>query len=127
MEDRVITKRLSKDRVIKFNMVPGYVQTYLIKETILEHEVPVMNYQLAMWDDFNFNCWINCSYEEEQELKEVTFDFDLDHPLYIPFLHLLRGDKELIIDDDDTYEDKMKYMVIRNEGDVIKLSFINNL
>ena len=39
----------------------------------------------------------------------------------------MNGDKELIIDDDDTYEDMEKYMTISIDNDIITIKFINKL
>jgi len=55
---------------------------------------------------------------------DATDTFDKRHPLYIPLIHLLNGDDELIIDDDDTHELNENYMRIYRDNENINIDFI---
>ena len=56
-----------------------------------------------------------------------TWTCDINHPLFFPLFHLLDHDNELLIDDDDTREDNIKYMLIYKSEDKIYIDFVNNL
>ena len=121
MEKRI---ELDNGGVILLDVVPGYAcSTITIQEGFLVNGDLEKSYTLSKWDDYGFNAFI----PNDTNLSEVTFDFDINHPLYFPLLHLLSEDKKLIIDDDDTLELNKKYLEIINLDDKIRISFINKL
>ena len=91
-------------------------------EAIIENGKITKSYELLETDDFYFGCdAINFTD------REILFEYDNNHPLYIPFKNLLNDDKELIIDDDFTRDMEKKYVHIKDLEDKITLSFINEL
>ena len=61
-------------------------------------------------------------------VKKESYVFENSNPLYIPLFHLLKGEEELIIDDDETDEINKKYMrIYLAEDSSIKIDFINDL
>ena len=79
------------------------------------------------WDDYSFKSWYDINYEEYIVLNSELHTFEKSHPLYLPLLHLLNGEKELIIDDDEISEVNKKYMRIYTNKDKINIDFINKL
>lgn len=117
------TKRVNKNRTISYNVSNGYVPMQTIKEDIFEDGEFKKNYRLNRWDDYGFVGWSN----DKKDINKLSFEFDKDHPLYIPLLHLINFDEEILIDDDDTYEINKKYLLIHKEEDKIIMDFINKL
>ena len=115
---------LDKDRILKYSISDGFVPFYTIRETILKDGKPYKYFTLNRWDDYCFNGWMEEEYDTKSKLQ---FVFDANHPLYIPFMHLLCGNSELIIDDDDTPDLYMKYMRIFLKNHKVFLEFINKL
>ena len=71
-----------------------------------------------MWDDFSFSAW--GSGEES-----IDFTIDKENPLYNPLKKFLNKDGSILIDDDDTLEEKVKTMEISKEKDDVKIIFTN--
>lgn len=67
-------------------------------EGFLENGDVIKTYTLSQWDDYGFNGWIN----NAEGIKKISFEFDMQHPLYFPLFHLLNYDDELLLDDDGT-------------------------
>lgn len=78
---------------------------------------------LSIWDDFSFEGYI----ENTKDISELSFEFDIDDPLYFCLNRLLSTCDELLIDDDDTYQKNQKYMKIIKNNDNIIITFVNNL
>lgn len=130
MEEKIESKeiKISDNRILNYTVTQGYVMFTSIKEVFLSEGHVEKSYDLGRWDDYGFKGYIHTSnYEEELSIKKLSFDFDKEHILYIPFLHLLKGEDELIIDDDNTYEENKKYMRIYKDKEKIYLDFINEL
>ena len=64
-------------------------------------------------------------YTYNQEEQELEFSFDKNDSIYFCLNRLLTNDKQIIIDDDDTYERMQKYMIIKKEQTAIKIIFVN--
>ena len=93
-----------------------------IKEVFFKNGDIEKIYILMRTDDYNFNALIY----EDDNINELSFEYDINHPLYLPLLHLLNNKEKLLIDDDDTREEYQKYLVICKSTNKINLSFINN-
>ena len=118
--------QINENRVLIYRVSEGYAKpTFNITEGIMEGNKLLKTYDLSQWDDYGFNGWVND--EETEEDKKVSFEFDMNHPLFLPLIHLLNYDDELIIDDDDTREDNKKYLLLHREKDKMYLDFINEL
>ena len=116
--------KINKNRILIYRISEGYAKpTYTIMEGFLKNGELIKNYELSQWDDYGLNGWIN----DDNEVIKISFDFDINHPLYFPLLHLLNDDNELLIDDDSTREDNKKYMLIQKEKNKIFVEFINKL
>ncbi len=99
---------------------------YTIEEFYIDHGIKQM-YKLHCGDNYSFEGWFNADIKTKQSMDSLSFDLDSDHPLYLPFLHMLKDDKRLIINDEYTPNENSKYAEIRKEEDRIILSFTNNL
>lgn len=115
--------KIDDNRTLIYRKISGYTLTYKIEEHFLKDGHIEKNYWLSQWDDYGFNAWIN----DDKAITKVSFEFDIDHPLFIPLFEMLNYDKELIIDDDDTSEFNKKYMRIHREEDKIYMDFIDNI
>ena len=117
------TINVSDNRLIRYiEDNNGYMHTYTINEGFLESNDLNKSYSLSMYDDYCFS-----AFTLDNTINRISFSFDIDHPLYIPLLHLLNGDKEVIIDDDNTNELNKKYLKVYIENNIIYLDFVNEL
>ena len=124
MQDLEKRIQINDNRVLIYSVVEGYAKpTYRIDEGFIENGDIIKTYCLSQWDDYGFYGWIN----NDEGIKKITFEFDIDHPLYFPLFHLLNYDEVLLIDDDDTREDNKKYILIYKKKNKIYIDFINNL
>lgn len=119
MEKRI---RISDNRILNYNTVDGYVMMHSIREDFLKNGKLEKNYTLSKWDDYGFR-----GYSAFDNPIKLSYEFDVEHPLYFAFLHLLDNASELIIDDDHTCELEKKYMRLYKNDDIIILEFINKL
>ena len=116
--------KINENKILIYKIFHGYAKpTFIISEGFIEKGELVKTYDLRQWDDYGFNCWIN----NDKEVKKISFEFDMDHPLYFPLFHLLNYDDELLIDDDDTREDNKNYILVHREKDKIYIDFISEL
>ena len=101
----IFEKRIAvnQDRIIQFYVHDGYSKKYTIEEYFMENDEMHKNYRLSQGDDYGFDGWINASIKAKEEMSSLSFDFDINHPLYIPLINLLKGEESLLIDDDKTY------------------------
>ncbi len=109
------------NRKIIYSVTEGYVPFIAIREGFLNGNDLEKNYSLCRWDDYGFEAYI----KDKMDHDKVSFSFDINHPLYIPFLHLLGKDEELLIDDDLTIGSYNKYMAIYKKDNDIVLDFIS--
>ena len=122
MEKRIELE--NKDKII-ITETPGYCTDMIsIMKGYFSNGELVKTIRLSMWDDFSFEAWMDCDYDE---VKKISFDFELNDPLY-PYLdNLLKGLEKLIIDDDNTREEYKKTMIIFKENNKIVIVFENKL
>lgn len=114
---------IDENRILIYNITEGYAKpTYTIMEGFLKNGEIIKTYNLSQWDDYGLNAYIN-----NDEVRKISFEFDITHPLYLPLFHLLNYDDELLIDDDGSREDNKKYMLVRREKDKIFMEFIDEL
>ena len=119
--------KVNDNRIIRYNISDGYIPIHTIREDFLENGKLIKNYQFSRWDDYGFKGYVSLNFEDFIKINQINYDFDINHPFYIPLLHLLNGEKELIIDDDETYELNKKYMKIYKEEEKIIIKFIYEL
>ena len=116
--------KINENRILIYQISKGYAKpTYTITDGFLENGDIQKTYSLSQWDDYGLNAWII----DNNGVNKVSFEFNLEHPLYIPLLHLLNYDDELIIDDDDTVENNIKYINIYKKNNLIFIDFIDNI
>lgn len=127
MNDFKKTINVNENRIIEYTISDDYTQIHTISEVFIENGKLIKNYKLSRWDDYGFSGWISKDIADNENINLLSYDFEIDHPLYLPLLHLLQGDEQLIIDDDNTAEFNKKYMLISKEKDKIALTFINDL
>lgn len=82
---------------------------------------------MAISEDYCFLSRYNVTFKEMRKMKKQTHTIENTHLLYIPLLHLLNGDEELIIDDDFTDEINERYLRIYKDNDNINIDFINEI
>lgn len=115
---------LDDDRILEYDKDPdGYSLSMNIRECFLKGNDVQKNYCLRRWDDYAFNAWCG----DIRNLTKLSFEFNIDHPLYIHLFHLLNYDDEVIIDDDDSMGFNKKYMRIYRKDKTIYIDFINDL
>lgn len=78
--------------------------------------------ELSMSDDFNF---FGTSFIDDED--QLEFSIDANNPMFFAFNRLINGKETLIIDDDDTFDEKKKYLEIKREENNIKIIFHNNI
>ena len=131
MSDEVIEKtiKVNDNRIIRLAEEKlSLTYMFAIKEDFLKDGEYDRSYTLGRWDDYGFRGHKHLDWKEEKETKTLSYEFDCNHPFFVYLLRLLNGEKELIIDDDDTPEDKMKYMHLHLDDDyIIRLDFVYNL
>ncbi len=116
--------QINDNRILIYNISKGYAKdTYTIMEGFLDKGDVIKTYTLSQWDDYGFNGWVN----QEKGMNRISFEFDKNHPLYLPFFHLLNYDKELLIEDDDTIEDDINYLLVYRKNQKIYMDFIDNI
>ena len=124
MKEYEKTIKIDEKRILKYDIRPGYAKsTYTVSEGFLENGDLIKTYSLSQWDDYSFNGWLT----NDEEKTTLSFEFDINHPLFMPLFHLLDYDDELIIDDDDTKEDNVNYLRIYRKEGKIYMDFINEL
>ena len=122
MEELEKRTTISENRILIYRTVEGYIKpTYVISEGFFENGEILKTYDLSQWDDYGLNAWT-----DDENVSKISFEFDINHPLYLPLFHLLNYDKELLIDDDDTIEDNKKYMLISRKDNKIYIDFVDN-
>ena len=120
----VVNKKIKLDNgnIILINVSSGYAcNTVTISEGYLKNNDIVKSLDLSIWDDIRFN-----AYTSDDNVNCISFEIDINHPLYFCVKRLLGEDEELIIDDDDTREELKKYLTIKRENNIFKFIFVNN-
>lgn len=119
MEKKVM---IDENRSLVYKLLDnGYVPIRCINEGI-NLDDKLVSYSLLQSDDYIFS-----ALTDDEDAKELTFKYDINHPLYFPFIHFLNGKESIKIEDDDTMEYEKKYLEICNENNVIYLRFLNKL
>ncbi len=104
------------------NVQEGYLVNQISLATgYIEDEDLVKSLNLSISDDISFHGYSHCM----SNSASLTFEFELDNPIYFCLDRLLGEDMSLIIDDDDSRELMQKYMVIQRENMFIKIVFVN--
>ena len=112
---------LDSNRILMYTTRKEYPFNIQIHEGILDNDNNILkDYIFLMRDDYCFG-----GYTSSNNVNKIDFEFEDNHPLYLPLLNLLNNKQELIIDDDDTLSNNTKYMRIYNDG-IIKVEFVNN-
>ena len=119
--------KISDKRFIKFYIHENCHSKYAIEEYFIEDDEINKTYKINIGDDSSFEGWINENISEKEKRTELSYDFDIYHPFYIPLNELLGEKEKLIIEDDETFGLNTKYMLVQREEDKIVLSFINTL
>ena len=78
-------------------------------------ELYFVEYQDYGFKAYDFDNW---------EIEEKEFIFTIDDLIYLPLKHMLKGDESLVIEDDFTREDNIRYVEIIN-GDIITVRFVD--
>ena len=111
--------RINNERILKIqNNNKFTISEYFIKNGDLEK-----SYTLLQWDDY----FLNAFSVQDKNAENVSFDFDINHPLYFPLRHMLKDDESLIIYDDDAIDDEKKHLELSINDNIINLNFVNKL
>ena len=117
--------KIDNDRkVMLFDNKEETLPNVQISEYFYADSLECAHYTLLQANELNFKACLDLDLETEENKNKLIFEIDIDHPLYFPFLHLLNGDNELIINDNKSNND-MKYLSIKNEDDLIVLNFVD--
>ena len=114
--------KVNDDKDVSYNITGNLIPLHIIRTNASGPK----SIKFCRWDDYSFESWYGIDYEKYKSLKNEFHTFEKDHLLYIPLLHLLNGEEELIIDDDETRELNKKYMKIFFSSDYIGIDFIYN-
>jgi len=107
---------------IIININPGYcTNNVIISKSYFKDNNLVKGIDFSIWDDISIRGFTY----EDINTNILKFEFDFYDPIYFCLNRLLANNKELIIDDDDTYASLKKYMIIKREDKSIKIVFIN--
>lgn len=115
---------LKDGRLLEYYFNDEFVPTTSITEKYL-NDIPLER-ELSFKKDKDYSFTAFDCYEGHKGNEDILFEYDIKHPFYIPLLHLLNGDKELIINDDHTNLDNAKYMKISNKDGVINILIHND-
>lgn len=124
--------KVSEGRIIRFNTFmfeKNEVEkpVYSIEEFFIEHDEIQRSYRLCRNGGYEFYGWINTSIATKEIMESLTYDFDENHPFYVPLLHFLGKNTKILIDDEKTQELNKKYIIINKNTDKVSLIFINNI
>lgn len=96
-----------------------------ISEIFRADGIDCANYKFIQGERNVFSATLDIDLESEENKNILIFDININHPLYFAFLHLLNGQEELIIEDEDKKNKDLKYLSIKNEDDLITLNFVD--
>lgn len=117
--------KLYNGNIIKHDIREGYCTDVItIREGYLKDDDLIKDICFAIWDDMSFSAYVK---GEDETIKKVEFEFDINHPLYFCIKRLLGNDDEFIIDDDHTSEKNKCYLIIKKEDYKFKFKFVNEL
>ena len=120
MKKMMINKARQLGCNIDYSECPPF---YSIIEYYFEDGFIIKSFDLNKSSDYGLNAELDdASIEEIEETKKISFEFNIDHPLYLPLLHLCQGD--LIIEDDDTRLHN-KYLRIYRKDNKVYMDFVN--
>ena len=123
--------KVSNGRMIKFSVYEHNEydpKTYLIEEYFMENDEITKNYRMSKNGGYSFSGWLNVGAEERTKIDTISYEFDINNPLYIPILHNLLYDQDCytIYDENkDNFDEK--YLVFTKIENKIILTFLNTL
>ena len=123
--------KVSNGRMIKFSVYEHNEydpKTYLIEEYFMENDEITKNYRMSKNGGYSFSGWLNVGAEEKTKIDTISYEFDINNPLYIPMLHNLLYDQDCytIYDENkDNFDEK--YLVFTKIENKIILTFLNTL
>lgn len=123
--------KVSNGRMIKFSVYEHNEydpKTYLIEEYFMENDEITKNYRMSKNGGYSFSGWLNVGAEEKTKIDTISYEFDVNNPLYIPILHNLLYDQDCytIYDENkDNFDEK--YLVFTKIENKIILTFLNTL
>ena len=115
--------KISENRTLRYTYIDEGIPNIEITEMFFEPGKPAKSYTFAKWHDYRLDGWID---DYDDSIRQISFDIDQNHPLFVPFLHLLNCDDSLIIDDDMTREETENYISISRIGKTVRVEFFNN-
>ena len=103
-------------------------KTYLFEEYFIENDEIKKSCRMSKNGKYSFSAWINAKIEEKEKTSSVSYEFDINNPLYIPILHnLLYEQDSYTIYDESTENFDEKYAVFTRIEDKIILTFVNTI
>ena len=125
MKNDYLEKRIKigENRVLIYSVTEGFIKpTYTVTEGFVKNGEVEKSYILSQWDDYGFNGWS----ARQDNLHKINFQFDSNHPLYMPLFHLLNYDDSLIIEDDHTACNGVRYLHLFRVNNLMMMNFIDN-
>lgn len=124
MKEVVKEIKLDGNKTIEYVLREENIPMHIITYTTPENRI--QRIQFTKRDDYNIRAYHGVTFSDYIKSPSETIIFNKSNPLYIPLLHLLNGEDELIIEDDDTLEYNEKYLRIYKEEENIITKFIYN-
>ena len=93
-------KKINENRTLKYWEAGS--TGLVIQENFYEDGEYVADYIIDRSNDFRFHAYKDLDFEDYEKEICHSFSFEIGHPLFIPFLNLLGGSDELVIEDDAT-------------------------
>ena len=112
---------IDEDRRVYYAILKGNPYAFQIRDEITKDGYADKSYYITRDKNYEIG-----GYTVNNGITDLTFEINVSHPWYIPFLDLLGDDNELVIDDDKTMDNNRKYLKITKEGNAILLRFVNN-
>lgn len=98
----------------EISVIKGYIEDSELKKEIT----------FSIWDDIHI---YGLTFDDSSEKSSISFDFEMDDPLYFPLSRLIGNDKEFVLDDDHTLALMKRYMRVFRTPNGIRIMFINDL
>ena len=113
---------VDKNRVVIYSIKEDNSNILQIRDIYSDKFGIIKSYFFTMGKNFEIG-----GYTINDNITDLSFEIDCNHPLYMSFVDSLYDDKELIIDDDNTIKYYKKYLLIYKKDEKIILHFVNNL
>lgn len=115
----MIKKYQINNNIIILNISDGYCSKHInIQKGFLNGKNLEKKVSMSIWDDMSFS-----AYSPEDDINEIVCEIEKDDLIYFALNRMLGVDDSLIIDDDGTSEELIKYVEFKKDKDKILIIF----